>query len=262
MLSPFPGVDPYLEQHWGDIHTRLMVYVCDQVDEQLPGDLQARVEESVMVDEEERSRTIYPDVRVIEQPDSQIGVKPSDATVAVAVPCIVPIPDEHPTQRHVEIVDTNSGNRVITAIELLSPANKTDEAGRRAYRKKQSEYIEGFVNLVEIDFVRAGEPIFAVAESVVPWDHRTPYRVCVRRAVRQSVAEIFRVPLREPVPNFRIPLRTHDPDVVLQLQPLLDECYRRGRYSTIDYAQPPRPALDKEDEAWADELLREKGLRG
>jgi len=24
MPSPFPGMDPYLEAHWGDIHTRLM----------------------------------------------------------------------------------------------------------------------------------------------------------------------------------------------------------------------------------------------
>ncbi len=166
MESPFPGIDPYLEQHWGDIHTSLMVYMRDQISEQLPGDLQARVEESIMVDDEERSRTIYPDVRVIEQPGSQIGVEPSDVTIAVAEPCIVPIPDEHPTQRHVEIVDINSGNRVVTAIELLSPANKTEDAGRRSYRRKQSEYIEDFVNLVEIDFIRGGAPIFAVAEPV------------------------------------------------------------------------------------------------
>jgi hypothetical protein len=50
LKSPFPGMDPYLEQHWGDVHASLIVYMRDQINEQLPADLQARVEESIMVD--------------------------------------------------------------------------------------------------------------------------------------------------------------------------------------------------------------------
>ena len=34
--SPFPGMDPYLEQHWGDVHTRLMFYISNQINAQLP----------------------------------------------------------------------------------------------------------------------------------------------------------------------------------------------------------------------------------
>jgi len=63
--SPFPGVGPYLEQHWGDIHTSLMGYLSDQ----LLGDLQARIVESVCVDFDESPRRIYPDVSVIELPE-------------------------------------------------------------------------------------------------------------------------------------------------------------------------------------------------
>jgi len=69
MKSPFPGVDPYLEQYWGDIHTSLMVYIRDQISDQLPRDLQARVEESVCVDVDKSPRRIYPDVVVIELPE-------------------------------------------------------------------------------------------------------------------------------------------------------------------------------------------------
>lgn len=29
--SPFPGMDPYLETHWGDLHSRLVVYMSDQI---------------------------------------------------------------------------------------------------------------------------------------------------------------------------------------------------------------------------------------
>mgnify|MGYP002635107777 FL=1 len=65
--SPFPGMDPYLEQFWGDVHASLIVYIRDHINEQLPSDLQARVEEGLMVDTEDYSRRIYPDVDVVVQ---------------------------------------------------------------------------------------------------------------------------------------------------------------------------------------------------
>jgi len=38
--------------------------------------------------------------------------------------------------------------------------------------------------------------------------------------------------------------------------------YDRGRYRLrIDYSGPPEPPLAPDDEAWADRLLREHGLR-
>ncbi|MBI2190795.1 MAG: DUF4058 family protein [Planctomycetes bacterium] len=36
MKSPFPGMNPCLEMHWGDLHTRLILYACDQIKGQLP----------------------------------------------------------------------------------------------------------------------------------------------------------------------------------------------------------------------------------
>ncbi|MGH7128511.1 MAG: DUF4058 family protein, partial [Planctomycetaceae bacterium] len=47
MPSPFPGMDPCLEHHWGDVHTRLTVYACDELNPQLPTGLRARTEEHV-----------------------------------------------------------------------------------------------------------------------------------------------------------------------------------------------------------------------
>ena len=67
--SPFPGMDPYLEAHWRDVHTSMMTYIRDQIQEQLPYDLVARVEETVSVDYEDSSRSIAPDVRVVEDFD-------------------------------------------------------------------------------------------------------------------------------------------------------------------------------------------------
>lgn len=259
MVGPFPGMDPYLEQHWGDVHTSLIVYMRDAINEQLPDDLQARVEEAVMVDTDQASRTVYPDVQVVEEPETPFDRLPAvSATVPVAEPHMIPLPQEPPTQRHIEIVDASNGNRMVTAIELLSPANKVGGLGRRAYRQKQQDYLQGGANLVEIDLIRAGQLVVAVPEHLLPHDCRTPYLICIRRANRLSNAEVIPVSLREPLPNIGIPLRPTDRDVILQLQPLLDACYRRGRYSSIDYTQPLSPQLPPDDRQWADRLLSEK----
>ena len=54
MASPFPGMDPYLEAHWRDVHARLIIYACDALQSVLPGLLRARVEQHVMTVQIER----------------------------------------------------------------------------------------------------------------------------------------------------------------------------------------------------------------
>lgn len=263
MQSPFPGMDPYLETHWGDIHTSLIVYARNQLNARLPNDLQARVEESLAVQEDkERVHTVYPDVRVVEEPD----VSPGDegvatATLTVAEPCLVRLTDEPRTERHLEIVDTSDGGRVVTAIEILSPANKTSADGQLAYIRRQREYLDAGVNLVEIDLVRAGGFVLAVPPERLPASCRTPYLICTRRATRRNYAELYPVPLRQSLPNIPLPLRPSDKDVILQLQPLLDACYRDGRYHRLNYRVDPTPRLGEADASWLDEALRAKGLR-
>ena len=73
---------------------------------------------------------------------------------------------------------------------------------------------------------------------------------------------MYRVSLREPLPTIRIPLRSDDLDVPLQLQSLLDTAFVNGGYAEdLDYAEDPRPPLTGPDGAWADQLLREHHLR-
>jgi hypothetical protein len=68
MKSPFPGMDPYLEQHWRDVHSSLVIYARDALQQLLPAGLVARVEERVFLEPEEgAARGMYPDVRVVEQ---------------------------------------------------------------------------------------------------------------------------------------------------------------------------------------------------
>jgi len=49
MKSPFPGMDPFLERHWGDVHATLIVYARDLLQPRLPDDLLARIEQRVFL---------------------------------------------------------------------------------------------------------------------------------------------------------------------------------------------------------------------
>lgn len=270
MKSPFPGMDPYLEQSWGDVHASLATYVKDQLQRKLPRELVARVEERVAVEskdfdpEEEREfepHDYYPDVRIEARRKGQTSTATEGGSLAVADAIEVKRISEPFTQRSIHIIEPRSGNRIVTAIELLSPANKVGRDGRDAYQKKRAEYLEAGVSLVEIDLVREGRPNLAVEIGRVPPSYRGPYRVCVVRAWRILNAQVYRVSLRQRLPEISIPLRKKDKEATLELQALIDLVYENGRYDETDYNVDPEPPLARPDAVWADKLLREKGLR-
>jgi hypothetical protein len=100
-----------------------------------------------------------------------------------------------------------------------------------------------------------------VPQGNIPPSRCTPYMVCVRRGSRPDAAEVYPISIRQPLPTIKIPLRETDKDVHLNLQALIEQCYRNGGYEDTDYGQQPDPPLDATDQAWADELLRAKGVR-
>jgi hypothetical protein len=143
---------------------------------------------------------------------------------------------------------------VVSVIEFLSPTNKLPGQGRREYRRKQRECRRGGVNLVEIDLTRRGRRRLLVSEDELPADHRSPYLASVWRLTRPSLHEVYAIWLQQALPNISIPLRPDDPDVHLDLQPLIETVYATGRYD-IDYSAELDPPLDSGDQAWAAELL-------
>ena len=263
MPSPFPGMDPYLEQHWGDVYQRLVIYGSDQLQDRLPGGLRARVEERVFVESDHgNGRSMYPDIRVVEHGRRATTSPPPAGGLAVAEPLVIHFPDEPVTQGFIEILEVGSGNRVITVVEVLSPSNKLPGEGQDLYLRKRSELKQGGVSLVEIDLVRTGRRNLTLAPEEIPPSYRTTYQICVARGWKPGEAEVYRAPLRERLPTIKIPLREADADAPLELQPLIEQCYRNGRYEEdIDYAVEPVPPLDPADAKWADELLRSQGRR-
>jgi hypothetical protein len=256
-------MDPYLEQYWRDIHHRFITYACDQLQGQLPGGLRARVEERVFVEVEQGlGRSIYPDIRVIERERGKPSTPSTSGGLAVVEPLVIHVPDEPASQGYIEIIDVGTGNRVITVVEVLSLSNKLPGEGQDLYLQKRRELVKGKVSLVEIDLLRSGQRILAIAPESIPPSHRTTYQICVSRGCKPGQVEIYPAPLGQRLPAIRVPLREEDGDVPLELQALVDQCYRNGRYEEdIDYRVDPVPPLDPADAQWADELLRSQGRR-
>ena len=264
MPSPFPGMDPYLEAHWRDIHARLVIYACDALQGALPGALRARVEENVLLETPVgfADHPLFPDVRVFERTSKRGPQTRPEAGTAVAEPLVVDVEPESVTEPFLEIIDRESGNRVVTVIEFLSPANKTPGPNREQYLRKQREVCSSDANLVEINLNRLGVHTLAFPLAHVKPQGRTPYMACVRRATRREKAEVYLIPLWQRLPVVKIPLRPDDADVPLDLQALVEQCYRNGAYEgTLDYSADPDPSLLGADQDWAEKWLREKGLR-
>lgn len=263
MRSPFPGMDPYLEIFWGDVHHTMINRSRAAIQKQLPPDLVARVDERVFVEPTAGvPRNIIPDVRVVERGVPQRSPVSSTNGIAVAEPLIIEISQDEPLhQGFIEIIDLKSGRHVVTVIEIVSPSNKVTGPGD-LYLKKQGELRDAGVNLVEIDLNRTGNRVFSVPAELIPETHRTPYGACVRRGWKPLTFEYYPLHLRERLSVIAIPLRQTEPDVPLDLQTVLDECCDEGRYiDDIDYRQEPEPRLGVADAQWADALLREHKLR-
>src|SRR5437667_5197110 len=135
MKNPFPGMNPWLEEFWRDVHAHLLVYAADQLNVELPTDLAASIDERLVIDVEEKEpRTYVPDVAISESWDNPHG--PALGPEGVAVEAAEPVIVDHAESklRRLEILDARG--HLITVIELLSPTNKTELGNRWLWERK------------------------------------------------------------------------------------------------------------------------------
>ncbi|MBV9128545.1 MAG: DUF4058 family protein [Verrucomicrobia bacterium] len=265
-------MNPYFQESRSNVHTRLISYIGDALAGELPADLTARAEERVVVEAgEEEGRSYRADVAVVEPwragfpPLMNFGENGDESSggsaVAVAEPLLFMA--EAVPERWIEV--RNAQGSLITVIEVLSPANKT-EPGAHAYLRRRQHFLAAGVHLVEIDLVRGGSHVVAIERELLAPKlppAGTCHLVCVARAVGDGLMrrEVYLCPLREPLPAIRVPLRRGDPDVPLALQPLVDRCYRTGRYWLANYQRELQPpAADAEEAAWIAGRVRAAGL--
>ncbi|MCL1473409.1 DUF4058 family protein [Argonema antarcticum] len=261
MPSPFPGMNPYLEnpQLWPAVHHRLIVAISDALVPQLLPKYLVDIEKRVyQIDGEDSLLVGIPDVTVqrfasqTTSPTSNVAVA---ATLTKPLQVTVPMPMEF-REGYLEVREIAT-KEVVTVIEVLSPTNKRTGQGREIYDKKRQQVLASRTHLVEIDLLRGGQPMPVFGNNI-----EGSYRILVSRGNRRPRAELYVFNLPDEIPAFPLPLRTGDVEPVVDLQALIGGVYDRAGYDfVIDYSGEPVPPLSETDAAWTDGLLREKGLR-
>ena len=261
MPSPFPGMDPYLEHPsaWPNVHHRLITAIADSLAPQLLPKYQVLIEERVY-------QTIGTDSLLVGIPDAaikrtQATSVPRKTNVAVSnvptqpIAVMLPMPEKI-RQGHLEVRDITT-SEVVTVIEVLSPTNKRPGEGRSQYETKRQTLLGCSTHLVEIDLLRQWQPMPILSNGI-----QSHYRILVSQSHRRPKADPYAFNLPDPIPTFGLPLRAEDEEALVDLQDLFNGVYDRSGYGfVIDYSRFPVPPLSEADAAWADALLREKGLR-
>ncbi len=259
MAMIFPGMDPYLEHPalCPGVHNTLIVYFAEQLAPLLRPRYAASVEQRVYIEESERD--VVPDLWIT---TTRPGLPQGGAAAAVAEVDVgqrVEISPVEIREIYIEVLDLQQGKQVVTVLEVVSPANKHPGEGRDLYRKKQQEVLHSGVHLVEIDLLRTGNHVLAIPEWAVREKGPYDYLVSINRATgRRTEYEFFARRLRDRLPKIPVPLAENDREVPLDIRAALEKAYETGAYiDRIDYHEPCQPPLGAEDQAWADQLIRE-----
>lgn len=251
MVSPFPGMDPYLEHPatWLDVHNALIAELRRTLGPMLRPHYIVRLEERTYLDQEGLVLVGRPDVAVeARAPGGPPAATPAPQPVT-AISVAVPMPD-HIRETWLEV--RGAGGEVVTVLEILSPGNKRPGPGRTAYEEKRLRVLGTRTHLVEIDLLRAGLPMPVHGEAP-----RSDYRILVSRGDRRPRADLFSFSVRQPIPTFTLPLRGHAAEPEVALRTMLDVVYDTGGYGeSVDYHAPPVPPLDDDDAAWAGDVAR------
>jgi len=262
MPSPFPGMDPYLEDPtvWPGVHANLIVAIQELLNKEVRPRYVARVEERVyMVPEDDPAEESWsvPDVKVEETrtTNRQVWSLSRSTPLAIAEPIV--IRERGPVRESRIEIQEIASRKVITVIEVLSPSNKIRGArGRKSFLKKRKEVLHSKAHWMEIDLLRDG---LSHPPKPPGCDHE--YQVFCA-PVGHRAGKYWKMYLQEPLKVVGVPLLAPDLDAPLDSQAALAMAYERGSYdATIDYVKPPVPPLSPALARWSNKLLKQKKLR-
>lgn len=254
MPSPFPGMDPYLEQPgiWIGFHGQALSAIVAQLVPQVTPSYVVQLEEQRFIHEHPANQRRQVDrgpVAFGNGPWPDAAARATCGVMKAPVQVRLPVVDVQ-RQRYIEIRDRR--NRcLVTVIEFLSPSNKRSGPDREQYLTKRGEILASRANLVEIDLLRC--------EPALPTESPRPectYSVLVSRSERRPSADFWSIGLRERLPIIPVPLRPGEPAATLDLQAVLDKVYDEGGFSCLIDNSLPDPPLGDKDLSWAQELAR------
>ena len=140
MPSPFPGMDPYLEDEtlWPVFHHQMVSCLYQIL---LPG--------------------------LVDRYRAKVGQRHYTTEQALFTSIIR---EEH-HEDFIEIRQRSDG-KLVTLLDIASPTNRTSAAGRQAYLDTRRDGRAAGANLVEIDLVLQGQPMLDYSRENLPdWDY-------------------------------------------------------------------------------------------
>jgi hypothetical protein len=222
--SPFPGMDPYLEDNilWPLFHHQFVMCLFQIL---LP------------------NMTDRYGARVAQRSYRADKADPGDET----------------HEDYLEIRQRSDG-QLVTLLDLVSPANRTTAAGRAAYHETRRAARAVTAGVVEIDLVLQGLPMLDYSRDGLPtWD----YAVTVTRPTYPDRYEIYTTTFQKRLPSFKLPLAVGDRETILNLQTAFTRCYDQANFAAkIDYNRDPCTPLSETNLQWLEETLVQKNLRG
>ena len=226
MPSPFPGMDPYLEAAplWPGFQQQFVTCLY---------------------------QLLLPNLA------DRYNPRPVRRTYHTEIVLFTSIIREEHVESFVEI-RRRTDSRLVTLIDVVSPANKTTTQGRAAYLAQRRLAQNAGANIVEIDLVLQGKPTLDFPREGLDCD----YTVTVARADRPDRYDVYPITLRERLKKVRLPLGPEDGDRPLDLQPVFARCYDQSGYAKqIDYAADLPVPVAEDARKWVDALLRQLKLR-
>jgi hypothetical protein len=229
MPSPFPGMDPYLEDPklWPGFQHQFVACLYQIL---LPG--------------------------LVDSYRARIACRSYESELALFTSVI----REQHAEEYIEI-RSRGDSRLVTLIDVVSPANKTTTAGRDTYLavRRQAELQKA--SAVEIDLVTQGSPTLEFDRSGLP-----AYDQCiiVTRGSAPGRYEVYTSTFQKRLPKFKVPLAADDRDAMLDLQDVFRRAYDQGNFARqIDYtAPPPRDInLSHDTRSWLESLLQQQKFR-
>lgn len=254
MNSPFPGMDPFLEQpaYWPDFHATFVNYWREAIGDVLPSGYEATLGERVyLVERDPDARKLgYPDVAVT---DAELGAparsRDSGRTATLEPVTIALTMLEGPRETYIEILH-QPDRRLVTALELLSPANK-ESPGRVEYLAKRRALLLQDVHLVELDLLLGGHRL--------PFNKPLPaadYYYSIARAEQRPDGQLYHWTIREKLPTLPVPLRQPDADILIDLAAVFATVYQRAKFfRRVDYQAPIPACVGEADHQWVEEML-------
>ena len=255
MKSPFPGMDPYLEHPaiWPDVHNRLIAAIGDAITPFVAPKYYVGLERRAFaLTAEDVSFIGRPDIAIVpRRPYHDAFEAPTSAGAAsMAVLDIELAVGEVEEQSYLEVREVKTGI-LVTVLEVLSPANKLHPDGRGQYEGKRDQILRSRTNFVEIDLLRAGEPL-----ATTPGLEPGGYRILVSRGPDRPRAKLYAFGVRAPIPTFPLPLLPEDDEPGVDLNAILHGDYGRARFDLrLDYDAPPVPPLSEPDAGWSRGLV-------